>query len=153
MQLPQRKPMRIPQFDYASQHAYFITICTKNRQQTLARIEAFGTYRLSSLGVCAEKNLKMIPHHFPEVQVEKFVVMPNHVHMMLTLGCNGVQIEHTLPAVIQAYKASVSRWAGFSVWQRSFYDHVVRNEADYQMIWQYIENNPLKWELDRFYTE
>ena len=59
----------------------------------------------------------------------------------------------TLSSVIGQYKAGVSRQLGFPIWQKSFYDHVIRNETDYQMIWQYIENNPLKWELDRFYAD
>ncbi|MDY6007736.1 MAG: transposase, partial [Gemmiger sp.] len=91
--------------------------------------------------------------HFPGTRVEKYVIMPNHLHMILSVGCDGkapaggIYAAPTVPRIISAYKASVSREAGFAVWQRSFYDHIIRNRSDFEQIWQYIDNNPLNWLL------
>ena len=149
---PARKPMRLSDFDYTTPHAYFLTICTKERGHCLASITSTGVYQLKPMGRIAAENVETIPTHFPEVVVNQYVIMPNHVHLLLSIGCNGVEVTHSIPVIIQSYKASVSRSVGYSVWQRSYYDHVVRNEEDYRNIWQYIENNPLKWQLDRFFT-
>ena len=153
--LPQRKRLRLEHFDYEENGSYFITICTKNRENIF--IDAVGNgHARSAAGMIAEKNLLAIPTHFPHIQIDQYVIMPNHIHAILSI-CKA-ETERACPfptisTVIGSYKSSVSKEAGFPVWQTSFYDHVIRNETDYQMIWQYIENNPLKWELDRFYTD
>lgn len=157
--LPKRKPLRLPAFDYSENAYYFVTICTKDRLQTLGRIVGSAYMPtvhtcLSQTGKVAERNLLAIENHFPAVHIEKFVIMPNHLHCILSIGCNGtasaggIYAAPTLSRVISTYKASVSRHAGFSVWQRSFYEHIIRGQQDYKEIWQYIDNNPLKWVLD-----
>ena len=155
MDLPQRKRLRLAQFDYASHGYYFITICTKGKQKLFLDSVGNGHAR-SAAGMIAERNLLAIPAHFPHVRNDKHVIMPNHIHTILVI--EDAKTERacpfpTLSTVIGSYKSSVSKDVGFPVWQKSFYDHVIRNETDYQMIWQYIETNPAKWEQDRFYTD
>lgn len=155
MERPNRKRLRLEDFDYAGNGYYFVTICTKNRQNYFIQRVGNGHAR-SGAGRIAERNLLAIPQHFPHVKVDKYVVMPNHIHAILVIEGAGSERAcpfPTLSTVVGSYKSSVSRDAGFPIWQKSFYDHVIRNETDYQMIWQYIENNPLKWELDRFYAD
>ena len=81
--------------------------------------------------------------------LDKYVIMPNHVHMILSLNEDSII---PLSQIVGSFKAGVSREIGFSVWQRSFYDHIIRSEADYKRICEYIENNPAKWALDKYYT-
>ena len=95
-----------------------------------------------------------IKQHYPNVTVDKFVVMPNHVHAILYI-CNK---QANLSRVIGSYKSFVSKKIHKAepdriVWQASFHDHIIRNEKAYQQIWQYIESNPVNWEKDCFYTD
>lgn len=152
---PKRKRLRLECYDYAENGYYFVTICTKNRQNYFARPVGNGFIR-SAAGILAEEHLLKIPEHHPGITVDQYVVMPNHIHAIFIIeGAHSGRMNPapTLSSVIGQYKAGVSRQLGFPIWQKSFYDHVIRNETDYQMIWQYIENNPLKWELDRFYAD
>ena len=102
-----------------------------------------------------------ISSHFPEVSVDKYVVMPNHVHMILSIGCNDAERSRPFPTVstvVGLYKSGVSRLIHLHrpevmLWQRSYYDHVIRNQQDYDGIWTYIENNPARWAEDEYYCE
>ena len=112
---------------------------------------AVALVKLSTIGKTAEQDLKEIPHHYPEIGVEKYVIMPDHIHMILSLGCReaaaGEIARPTISRVVGNYKGGVSRKTGRPLWQASFYDHIIRGERDYYEIWQYIENNPLRWLL------
>ena len=145
---PVRKNPRLKQFDYASRAYYFVTICAKNKACIFGSPQA-----LSNAGSIAEAALQSTETHFPTVKVDKFVVMPNHVHAIIILeeGSPG------LSAIVGQYKAAVTKhihkWdPAATVWQTSFHDHIIRNQADYQRIWQYIDTNPVKWSEDCFYT-
>lgn len=150
---PQRKTVRLPQNRYGAGAYYFITVCTKNRARSLGTVtgEAAQAHTvLSSLGRTAEQNLLAVGEHYPGVTVETYVIMPDHVHMVLVIGCDGpgAQSAATVPRVMNAWKASVSRAAGRPVWQRSYYEHVIRGQQDHDEIARYIENNPRQWVLD-----
>lgn len=171
-ELPQRKPVRLAGFDYGSDGAYFVTACTKNREMlfwndifcseivgaTIGRPEDYRS-NLSQLGLIAEKAICEINHNYPMVFVDNYVVMPNHVHILLriSLGENRVikngrpMVAPTVSVIMQQMKGVVSKKAGYSVWQRSFHDHIIRNENDYRMIYSYIRDNPLNWKRDRFF--
>ena len=144
---PQRKHPRLPYYDYATPGYYFVTICTHEKRCI------FGPpARLNALGQIADAAFGEISKHFPQVQVHKYVVMPNHVHAILILqpGTTG------LSTVVGSYKSSVTKKIHaidpkITVWQTSFHDHVIRNQPGYEKIWSYIETNPLKWEDDCFY--
>ena len=143
-----RKSPRIPNYDYSTQNCYFITICTHNRRCILG-----DGYCLSKIGRIVEEHIQQISSHYQDVSVEKYVVMPNHIHMLLALNCNG---RYDTNQIIGQYKSGVSREVGklypnVEVWQRSFHDHVIRNQFRYEKIWHYIEDNPRKWEEDCFY--
>lgn len=155
-----RKKMRLPDFDYSREQYYFVTICTKDRQPFLSKIVGNGFNRsvkllYSRAGKVCVQHLRNIPAHFPDVTVDKFVVMPNHVHLILAIGCSGeperLKPFPTLSTIIGQYKAGVSRELGVSIWQKSFYDHIIRGKEDYQEIWEYIDENPLQWAQDEYY--
>ena len=153
-----RKLLRLQRFDYATHVYYFITICCKDKQHLLGRIVGAAYMPpvhviLSKTGEIAEKNLLAIEEHTPQVDIEKYVIMPNHLHMILSIGgsgeaaAGGIYSPPTVPTKIKNYNASVSPDAGFPIWQRSFYDHIIRNQPDFEETWKYIDNNPLQWVL------
>ena len=155
--LPQRKNPRIKGFPYDAAGCYFITVCTKNREHLFSKIVGRGLdptieaeIILKPLGKIAAEELLKIADHFENVRIEKYVIMPDHVHFLVTLenGSAGSRPRPTVSQIVGLYKSGVSRKAGRSVWQASFFDHVVRGPQDHKEIWQYIENNPLKWILD-----
>lgn len=87
--------------------------------------------------------------------VRKKLNCPNNIHLLLQIKCDRdgrAMLAPTISTVIQQTKGYITKQIGFSVWQKLFYDHIIRGEKDYKEIWEYIDNNPLKWELDRFFT-
>ena len=148
MEFVQRKSPRIPKFDYTSAYYYFITICTSDKKCI------FGDpMRLNMLGETARECIQEISEHYTSVEVTKSVVMPNHIHMILFVK---EKTDIPITRIIGQYKMEVTkrihRWKpNITVWQRSFHDHIIRTEKGYLKIWEYIENNPAKWEEDCFY--
>ena len=158
MSLPQRKVIRIPDYDYSTNGAYFITICTHNRVKLFGNI---GSNTLSKQLIisCFEETIAA----FPNVSCPKYVVMPNHLHAIIMIDQLGKNESVSLERIIQRFKSEstvsyiqnvkTGKLPPFheKIWQRSFYDHIIRNEQDYLEIWQYIDNNPLKWQLDELF--
>ena len=106
-------------------------------------------------GKMVDEAIQNIPSAYSALSVDSYVIMPNHIHMLLVIDTdpNGrSMIAPTISTVVRLMKSAVSKDVGHSIWQRSFFDHVIRNEKDYQRIWEYIENNPIKWTDDCFYT-
>ena len=167
-----RRPNRLPHFDYSQAGYYFVTVCTQNRAFLLwdpvspPPTKCSGLCvgadiirplcRLSPLGLIVEDAIRQIPSHYPNVALMKYVVMPNHIHLILALNETGGRMisapTKSLSTIIGSMKRYTSKTAGFPLWQKSFHDHIIRKEADYLRIWQYIDTNPLKWEQDRYYT-
>jgi REP element-mobilizing transposase RayT len=97
-----------------------------------------------------------IPAHLPNVRIDNYVIMPNHIHLLLQITADrGGQSRPPLQKIVQSFKSVTTRSAwnvGLrKLWQRSFYDHIIRNDADYWRIWEYIEHNPLRWSKDIFF--
>lgn len=158
MDLPKRKPNRLPDFDYRTPGAYFITICTKDRKCLLWDTVGASIARpqLSQYGLVVQKAICDIPKHYSAISIDHYVVMPNHVHLLLQINTDAdgrPMVAPTISTVVQQLKGIVSKQIGHSIWQKLFHDHVIRNAADYTKIWEYIENNPLQWKLDCFYSE
>ena len=154
-ELPQRKKNRLAQYDYATGGAYFVTICLNDRQHILWNNANFPVLRhedirLTSIGKIVQQAIEQIPAHYPHIQVDKYCIMPDHIHLLLLFypGADGRQIAApTLSGVIGNMKRWVSMQLGFSIWQKSFFDRVIRNDAGYREVWQYIDENPLKMQL------
>ena len=165
MSLPQRKAPRLRGYDYTAPGAYFITICAKNRECLFgsipptpvgvdARIDprADVPVFLTPLGQIVQSHLRAIPG------VAAYVVMPNHLHCLIVVseadGSGPMQASApTVSQMIRVFKGKVAHDAGVAVFQRSFYDHVVRNETEYREIYDYILTNPARWVMDKFYIE
>lgn len=153
--LPQRKTPRLQGYDYASAGAYFITICTFEREHLFGQIHD-GEMALSPMGDVVVACWAGIAEHFPTVEVGPHVVMPNHMHGIIVLpDANTIPIGR----VVGAFKAAVTRdinrqsQAAPFIWQRGYHDHIIRNEADWQRIVEYIANNPARWSEDTFYSK
>ncbi len=156
MNLPNRKPNRLKDYDYSSAGAYFITVCTAKRKKLLwgknvgADIIRPQNIPLSPIGKIVEQGILQIPNHYANISVDKYCIMPDHIHLIIRIHSdeNGRIISApTMSTVIGSMKRWVSKQTGISIWQKSFYDHGIRNQQDYDETWEYIENNPIKWEI------
>ena len=148
-----RKPNRLQGFNYADAGAYFITICTKDKQPLFSKITvgaAIGRppeVALSDLGKIVEKTLLEIPAHYPDAFVDHYVIMPNHIHFPLRMdhGSGRPMAAPTVHQIVNQFKGTVTKRAGTAVWQKGFHDHIIRDDYDYQTRWQYIDENPRRW--------
>ena len=161
--MDKRKTNRIKDYDYSQNGAYFITICAKNHAQIFGKIpdaDAVGAVCgrpiLSQTGRVVEAEIAQLSKTYDNVYVDCYVVMPNHVHMIIVIDTQGngqPQAAPTVSRIVNQWKGAVTKKAGFSPWQKSFHDHIIRNEARYLLIAEYIQNNPAKWAQDRYYPE
>jgi len=155
--LPKRKQNRIEDYDYSSPGAYFITVCAANRENIFWNSVGADIIRpqnapLSAAGKIVEQRILQIAEHYENIIVDKYCVMPDHIHMILHIDTDidGRMVSApTVSTVVGSMKRWVSKQIGRPIWQKSFYDHGIRNQQDYDEIWQYIENNPLKYALNR----
>ena len=149
-----------------------MTVCTKNRESLLSvihqnvgaddSVRPYGTstgfhVAPTEIGKIVEECLLLLNNQEEGIVVDKYVIMPNHIHAVIMLeGGTGGQSRPPLQRVMQRFKSITTRrcWPlGLSsLWQRSFYDHVIRNEAEYLRVWEYIDENPAQWAEDEYYT-
>ena len=128
MELPTRKQNRLKEYDYSAPNAYFITICTEKRKNLFwmdvgAIIDRPKNVPLTNLGIIAQRSIENIPKHYPAISVDHYVIMPNHIHLLLQINTdvNGrSMIAPTKSTVVRLMKGTVSRKAGFPVWQKGF---------------------------------
>ena len=164
--LPIRKPLRMSHYDYNTPGAYFLTFCTHNRKHFLSRIvgaiHESPEPQLTTSGKIVDAVMKNIPAHL-HVTIDQYVIMPNHVHLIAVVTEEDVLREiHESPLQsrsimsklmgyikMNASKAIRQHYGDVAVWQRGYYDHVIRNQQDYDETWQYIENNPRKWFFEK----
>lgn len=165
---PERKQIRLRNYDYSSNGWYFITICTSNKTCYFGHISS-NKMHYSSIGLLALKYWIEIPKHYPYVKLGKYVIMPNHVHGIIGIFKERNDKHHSssintslspsrgsISRIIGSYKSSVSRWCNknghdYFGWHYRFHDHIIRNSQDYQRIHEYILNNVKRWNGDRFY--
>ncbi|WP_207645811.1 transposase [Geosporobacter ferrireducens] len=168
MDLPQRKLQRLKNYDYSQNGAYFVTICTQKQLQLFGKIEN-KILVLNNAGRMVLDKFAQIPEFYPNISVDKFVVMPNHLHAILMIQrirtAQGPFPTMQLSDYIHRFKVLTTKlyiegvrkdsYPPFDkkVWQKSYHDHIIRNEVEYRKIWEYIAINPLKWELDKYYSE
>lgn len=178
-QRPKRKPNRLQNYDYSQNDAYFVTMCIKDKREILGHIVGAPAIdhpqfvgatcgrpshdrphmELSEIGKIVETEITQIPKIFDGIQIPCHVVMPNHVHMIIAIvgaTCGRPQASQpqgapTVSRLIKQWKGVVTKRIGTPIWQRSFHDHIIRNETDYGRIAEYIENNPTNWETDCFF--
>ncbi len=167
-----RRSLRLSGYDYSQNGAYFVTVCTRNRESLFGEIED-GNMFLNSYGQIVSDVWSHLPDHYFHVQSDQFVVMPNHIHGIIVSNrdvvgaglkpartkpapTDGSIKIHALPEIIRGFKTFSSRrinemrgTPATQFWQRNYYEHVIRNGADLNSIRQYIIDNPARWETDR----
>ena len=157
--LPSRKTVRLVDYDYSTPGAYFVTVCSHLRNHTFARVEGGDCYR-SPLGMLAADHLMKLPSFYRNLELDAWIVMPNHLHAVLMIHDpargDAAKRPANLGTVMGCYKSGVVREAkilglagGDRVWSPRYYDHVIRHERALSKVREYIVNNPLQWELDR----
>ncbi|MBO7288597.1 MAG: transposase [Clostridia bacterium] len=156
MILPKRKPTRLKEYDYSLPGAYFVTICTHNKKHLLSNIVGEGLCplpknTLTEIGKEIEKTIQYINHNYVGVAISKYVIMPNHIHLIVELESSGGHGNPPLQNIIGQLKSYTTNKYGEILWQRSFHDHIIRNKEDYDKIWEYIDTNVIKWQTDCFF--
>ena len=139
-----RKRNRLRDYDYSSNNLYFITFNTKDYQNILCDGQDF---EFTDVGCMVQEAIEAIPGIYEGVELLTYIIMPNHVHLLLLF--HGASV--TVSRVIQQMKGVVRKKAKRPIWHTSFYDRIVRDEREMQLIWNYIDNNPGKWLEDRYY--
>ena len=161
---PKRKINRLKSWNYSNNGGYFITICTDNRKHILSKIcvgDGFSVPQLTKTGQIVDDYIKNINLKYSCVTVSEYVIMPNHIHLLLFIDNNGTGNPsptvgniigwfkyNTTKSVNEEYKSAENK-----LWQRSYYDHIIRDEKDYMEKRNYILSNPLKWLDDEYYSD
>ena len=160
-----RKNTRLPGYDYNTPGAYFLTICTENRHCLLSRIVGTGVLdgpriELSPYGEIAAKYINQLTDFYANISVESYVIMPNHIHILLCIkeeGPSGRPVPTLQNSVVSRFVSTFKRFCnkeyGKNIWQNRSYDHVIRNQADFDKHLQYIYENPFGWQKDEFHFE
>jgi REP element-mobilizing transposase RayT len=166
-----RRSIRLQGYDYTQSGAYFVTLCTHQRDCLFATISVDGELILNDVGRIVEEEWCRSAEIRKEIELDTFAVMPNHLHGIVVIsradvvGATGRSplppvrpgpASHSLGALIAGFKSATTKrinllrkTPGQPVWQRNYYEHIVRNERDLNAIRIYIENNPMNWALDR----
>lgn len=155
MKLPKRKQIRLEGYDYSSCGAYFVTICVADKYHLLRDVGANGVRPdelppLSDIGKIVDDEIQKLNTIYENVVVDKYCIMPDHIHaiiMILSDESGRTQFAPTLSRIIKQFKGSITKQIGFSIWQKSFNDRIIRNQKAYQEVWQYIDQNPIKGEM------
>jgi len=153
-----RKSPRLQGYDYNTPGVYFVTVCTQNRQNVLSNIvgtvgDACPKVKLTSYGRVAEKYLRKMDAFYNHITVDSFVIMPDHVHILLQVrekGQSGTPVptaraNSPLSLFVSAFKRFCNREYGRNIWQPRYYDHIIRNQEDYEEHMRYIHENPIGW--------
>ncbi|MDY6902764.1 MAG: transposase [Cyanobacteriota bacterium] len=162
---------RLPDRDYAANGWYFVTICTKHCIHHFGNGVVSGQVQLTPIGEIAQQYFIDIPNHSKHTYVDKYVVMPNHVHGIVVIDkpTSNVETQNfasnesnkfgplkpgSLQAIIHSYKSAVTRWCRrnkheYFAWQERFYESIIRADSSIERIRQYIINNPAKWEENK----
>lgn len=162
-----RRSIRLKGYDYSQTGAYFITICTQNRKCLFGDIFN-GEMILNKVGEIVKDEWLKTEQLRPNIRCGVFCIMPNHFHGIIVIADGrgtarraptmeqfGKPVSNSIPTIVRSFKSAVTKqinqWhntPGQKIWQRNYYEHIIRNEKDYSRIYEYTQNNPLKWELD-----
>ncbi len=155
MELVRRKKNRLTSYDYSQNGAYFLTICTQGRRPILSSIYSDNTTpKLTTAGQIVEDLINALPIHHPSITVDHHIIMPDHIHLLIRIENGTGDPSPTIGKAVAWLKYTAtkqinitSNTVGQKRFQRSYYDHVIRNEEDYDSRWMYIDNNPISWKI------
>lgn len=165
--LPKRKNNRLSGYDYSISGVYFITVCTKEKRclfWTKHQFDFVGedsilppdVVCLTDYGCIVKNAIVDIEKHYADVKLLQYAIMPNHIHLLLSIPYESGRIISSptnIIKVIGQLKRTVSKQIGHSIWQKSFHDHIIRNQNDFEDVSKYVYENPAKWQYDCFYQK
>jgi putative transposase len=142
-----RRSIRLEGYDYSQPGAYFITLTTLQRARLFGEI-IDGELRLNAAGRVVEEELKHLAARFGQIRLGEYIIMPNHLHAILMIADSGIQERLSLGVLIGQFKSRVTKRlrATNPVWQRNYYEHIIRNQEDMDRIREYIRENPRRWD-------
>ena len=141
-----RKSNRLKNYDYSSNGIYFITVCVKNMERL------FGHVDMENNMVILNDDGKRVDFYIQKIdEVDNYIIMPNHIHFIICLDKD--RNNKSIQRIISGFKRAVSMDFGYSPWQKSFHDHIIKSDEEYANIWNYVENNANKWKDDCFYRD
>jgi putative transposase len=169
--LPRRKDLRLKNYDYSQAGYYFVTLCTENKEHVLCNIVGDAAHsvpqsttiqsKLTQIGYIVEQHLKNINVVYSNAKLDCYTVMPNHIHFIVIIE-DSLQHEEggrlraaaptSLSKIVNSFKTITSKKYGKTLWQRNYYEHVIRKDNELHEIREYIMNNPAKWELDKYFS-
>jgi REP element-mobilizing transposase RayT len=166
-ELPIRKNPRLKAYNYAQAGCYFLTICVKDRHERLGTVVGAASCRphveLSDYGRIVKTGMERLSHKYPYIDIDNYTITPNHLHMILSVqkpfdfdehGRQNAAPTETVGRMMGYFKYQTTKAINIpGFWQRSYHDHIIRDKAEYQLIWQYIEENPARWREDRYFTK
>ena len=151
-----RHSIRLKSFDYTSENIFFVTICSSNQEEIFGKVDN-GSISLTALGIVIDRRWQRIVHDFENVALLNYVIMPNHLHGLIHLNYRATtRVAPTLGQVIGSFKSKCVKdwlcyikerdiaWYG-KIWQRNYFEHIVRNSTSYDRINDYIEDNQRMW--------
>ena len=144
---PVRKRIRLQGYDYSEGNMYFITICVKDRLEMLGEI-IDDNIKLTKEGKIVKQNINKIEQIYKNTIIDEYVIMPNHIHILLLINYKS---SVTTSKIIKHFKTNITREIEYSIWQKSFYEHIIRNEKEYSKIKEYIKNNVINWRKDKYF--
>lgn len=161
MEQAKRKQNRLKDYDYSAAGAYFVTVCTRDRANHFwkdvgASIARPQDIELSEKGKTVDEAIKKIEANYPNLSVDNYVIMPNHIHLIIQIhdiADGRAMLAPTISTVIQQMKGYATKHIKQSIWQKSYHDHIIRGREDYLKIWQYMDENPAKWKDDCYFFE
>ena len=149
-----RRSIRLQGYDYTNTGIYFVTICSYQRQHLFGDIDN-GEMKINAIGQIASNLWQKIPQHFPNVELDAFILMPDHLHGIIVISESTE--KSTLANIVQNFKSissrkinRISKNYGVSIWQRNYYERIVRSEQELKNLREYIENNPANWEGSQY---
>ncbi|MFM7450600.1 MAG: transposase [Leptolyngbyaceae cyanobacterium] len=147
-----RRSIRLQGYDYSQLGFYFVTICTWQREHLLGDVINFNV-KLSRFGEAIQYNWRILPNKFKALEIDEFVIIPNHIHGILHITQDN---QDSLSEIVRNFKTSSARRVnqlrgtkGIPVWQRNYYEHIIRDQNSLEKIREYISNNPLVWKRDK----
>ena len=168
-ELPKRKPTRLKNFDYSSVGAYFVTICTQDRKRILSEIVKDNSnivgdgaldvpkVQLTHIGKIVEKYI-LSTEKIPNVYVDQYVIMPDHLHLIIIIKSGAINSNNAcgtsrapsptnemIPRIVSTFKRFCNKDIGYNIFQRSYSEHIIRDQNDYETQRKYIYENPLRW--------